>query len=80
MYLNSLVSDIEHQYPELLGFMNYSRYVWAWSAVNTRCMYMKQPTSEYISTEEEDHYALAPYLDLLNHSSNAQVSDIPYSP
>ena len=53
--------------------MNYSYYVWAWSTVNTRGVYMTQPMSDYISRDEEDHYALAPYLDLLNHSSEAQV-------
>ena len=68
-----MTRDIEHQYPELFDVMNYNNYVWAWSAVNTRCVYMKQPASEYISQEEENHYALAPYLDLLNHSSDAQV-------
>ncbi|KAL2087407.1 hypothetical protein ACEWY4_016235 [Coilia grayii] len=46
---------------------------WAWCSVNTRTVYMKHPQSPYLSTEK-DNYALAPYLDLLNHCPQVQVT------
>lgn len=67
------MSDIECHHPDFTNVMTFEYYVWAWSVVNTRCVYMKQPLSPHVSQDEEDHFALAPYLDLLNHSSKAQV-------
>eukprot|EP00062_Callorhinchus_milii_P020050 gi/632975283/ref/XP_007904145.1/ PREDICTED: SET domain-containing protein 4 isoform X1 [Callorhinchus milii] len=46
---------------------------WAWCSVNTRTVYMERLQSEYFS-REPDVYALAPYLDLLNHSPTVQVT------
>ncbi|NXK28570.1 SETD4 protein, partial [Arenaria interpres] len=51
---------------------NYSALQWAWCTVNTRTIYMKHSQRECFSLEP-DVYALAPYLDLLNHSPNVQV-------
>ncbi|KAM4700983.1 SET domain-containing protein 4 [Discoglossus pictus] len=45
---------------------------WAWCTVNTRTVYMKHAQRECFSAEH-DVYALAPYLDLLNHSPTVQV-------
>ena len=45
---------------------------WAWCSVNTRTVYMRHPQSPHLSTEL-DVYALAPYLDLLNHCPKVQV-------
>ncbi|KAK7161362.1 hypothetical protein R3I94_004139 [Phoxinus phoxinus] len=45
---------------------------WAWCSVNTRTVYMEHERSNYLS-REKDVYALAPYLDLLNHCPNVQV-------
>ncbi|KAF4118429.1 SET domain-containing protein 4 [Onychostoma macrolepis] len=45
---------------------------WAWCSVNTRTVYMEHDQSNYLS-REKDIYALAPYLDLLNHCPNVQV-------
>ncbi|NWR38798.1 SETD4 protein, partial [Tachuris rubrigastra] len=50
----------------------YSALEWAWCTVNTRTVYMKHPQRECFALEP-DVYALAPYLDLLNHSPNVQV-------
>ncbi|KAF6027800.1 SETD4 [Bugula neritina] len=63
-------------FGELLGDVSYSDYLWAWHVVNTRCIYMKQPKLEEVRTsnEEEDDFALAPFLDLLNHNPSAQSS------
>ncbi|NWU64589.1 SETD4 protein, partial [Pterocles burchelli] len=51
---------------------NYSALEWAWCTINTRTIYMKHSQRECFSLEP-DVYALAPYLDLLNHSPNVQV-------
>ncbi|NWU94516.1 SETD4 protein, partial [Upupa epops] len=51
---------------------NYSSLEWAWCTINTRSIYMKHSQKECFSLEP-DVYALAPYLDLLNHSPNVQV-------
>ncbi|KAJ8282268.1 hypothetical protein COCON_G00047870 [Conger conger] len=45
---------------------------WAWCSVNTRTVYMEHLQSQFLS-RERDVYALAPYLDLLNHSASVQV-------
>ncbi|XP_030636620.1 SET domain-containing protein 4 [Chanos chanos] len=45
---------------------------WAWCSVNTRTVYMEHPRRECLS-RDTDVYALAPYLDLLNHSPDVQV-------
>ncbi|NWR70244.1 SETD4 protein, partial [Centropus unirufus] len=54
------------------GIFNYSALEWAWCTINTRTIYMNQSQKECFSLEP-DVYALAPYLDLLNHSPNVQV-------
>ncbi|XP_051992877.1 SET domain-containing protein 4 isoform X1 [Xyrauchen texanus] len=45
---------------------------WAWCSINTRTVYMEHAHSNYLS-REKDIYALAPYLDLLNHCPKVQV-------
>ncbi|XP_077585181.1 SET domain-containing protein 4 [Stigmatopora nigra] len=44
---------------------------WAWCSVNTRSVFMRQPSSKCLCGE--DNYALAPFLDLLNHRPDVQV-------
>ncbi|XP_061483696.1 SET domain-containing protein 4 isoform X2 [Rhineura floridana] len=51
---------------------NYSAFQWAWCTVNTRTVYMKHLQRDCFS-REPDTYALAPYLDLLNHNPAVQV-------
>uniref|UniRef100_A0A8D0ECU9 SET domain-containing protein 4 n=1 Tax=Salvator merianae TaxID=96440 RepID=A0A8D0ECU9_SALMN len=51
---------------------NYNAFRWAWCTINTRTVYMKHPQKACLS-REPDTYALAPYLDLLNHNPAAQV-------
>ncbi|XP_072116039.1 SET domain-containing protein 4 isoform X4 [Mobula birostris] len=55
------------------NIFTYDALCWAWCTVNTRTIYMKHEQSEFFS-REPDVYALAPYLDLLNHTPTAQVS------
>ncbi|XP_054830785.1 SET domain-containing protein 4 isoform X2 [Eublepharis macularius] len=51
---------------------NYRAFQWAWCTINTRTVYMKHSQKECFS-RDPDNYALAPYLDLLNHSPTVQV-------
>ncbi|XP_072471118.1 SET domain-containing protein 4 isoform X1 [Notamacropus eugenii] len=57
--------DVEH-------IFHYNAFLWAWCTINTRTVYMKHARKECLSAEP-DVYALAPYLDLLNHSPEVQV-------
>ncbi|KAB1283716.1 SET domain-containing protein 4 [Camelus dromedarius] len=54
------------------SIFSHSALLWAWCTVNTRAVYMKRPPRPCLSAEP-DTYALAPYLDLLNHSPRVQV-------
>nr|XP_012638381.1 SET domain-containing protein 4 isoform X1 [Microcebus murinus] len=54
------------------SIFSYSALLWAWCTVNTRAVYLRPRRQECLSAEP-DTCALAPYLDLLNHSSNVQV-------
>ncbi|KAF6737404.1 SET domain-containing protein 4 [Oryzias melastigma] len=44
---------------------------WAWCSINTRSVFMTPPSSSFLSGP--DNYALAPFLDLLNHRPDVQV-------
>ncbi|XP_069000252.1 SET domain-containing protein 4 [Embiotoca jacksoni] len=44
---------------------------WAWCSVNTRSVFMSHPSNDFLSGQ--DNYALAPFLDLLNHRPDVQV-------
>ncbi|NXG03509.1 SETD4 protein, partial [Sakesphorus luctuosus] len=66
-------SSLQPLFAENTGtIFTYSALEWAWCTVNTRTIYMKHPQRECFSLEP-DVYALAPYLDLLNHSPNVQA-------
>ncbi|XP_032981877.1 SET domain-containing protein 4 isoform X2 [Rhinolophus ferrumequinum] len=54
------------------NIFSYSALLWAWCTVNTRAVYMKLGRRQCFSAEP-DICALAPYLDLLNHSPDVQV-------
>ncbi|XP_072019444.1 SET domain-containing protein 4-like isoform X2 [Amphiura filiformis] len=55
------------------GVMGFEEFRWAWFVINTRSVYMKQDVSEFLQPEVNT-YALAPLLDLLNHSPTVEVS------
>ncbi|XP_062982719.1 SET domain-containing protein 4 isoform X2 [Elgaria multicarinata webbii] len=54
------------------SLFNCCAFQWAWCTINTRAVYMKHSQRDCFS-REPDTYALAPYLDLLNHNPAAQV-------
>ncbi|XP_071954764.1 SET domain-containing protein 4-like isoform X2 [Antedon mediterranea] len=56
------------------GLLTYEAFKWAWFVVNTRSVYMDPSVSQWKSSCEIDSYALAPFLDLLNHSAKANVT------
>lgn len=58
------------------SIFSYCAMRWAWCTVNTRAVYMKCPPRLCLSPEP-DTCALAPYLDLLNHSPDVQVRHPP---
>uniref|UniRef100_A0A8D1KLE1 SET domain-containing protein 4 n=1 Tax=Sus scrofa TaxID=9823 RepID=A0A8D1KLE1_PIG len=65
--------SLQPLFPEAVeSIFSYSALLWAWCTVNTRAVYMKQRPRQCFSTEP-DTCALAPYLDLLNHSPAVQV-------
>ncbi|KAM6439014.1 SET domain-containing protein 4 [Rhynochetos jubatus] len=75
LYMSSkaFFSSLQPLFAENTGtIFNYSALQWAWCTINTRTIYMKHSQRECFSLEP-DVYALAPYLDLLNHSPNVQV-------
>ncbi|XP_013400368.1 SET domain-containing protein 4 isoform X2 [Lingula anatina] len=70
--LKEFMSNIIKSHQKLAETFSYEHFRWAWCVVNTRSVYMLQPRCQFLSNEI-DHYALAPYLDLLNHSVDAKV-------
>ena len=63
-------------FSSVLRVMSYDEFLWAWHVTNTRCVSMKQPSLSDVRTtpQDLDDFALAPFLDLLNHSPTAQVN------
>lgn len=59
----------------LKSVFNYHAFQWAWCTINTRTVYMKHPQRGCFS-RDPDTYALAPFLDLLNHNPAVQVGQI----
>ena len=41
-------------------------FLWAWMCINSRCLFMDIPEKE----SREDKWTMAPYVDLVNHSSD----------
>ncbi|CAN2387572.1 SET domain containing 4 [Pristimantis euphronides] len=65
--------SLDPLFPEILpDILTYEAVRWAWCTVNTRTVYMKHARRDCFSGEQ-DVYALAPYLDLLNHHAGVQV-------
>ncbi|XP_012590023.1 PREDICTED: SET domain-containing protein 4 isoform X2 [Condylura cristata] len=68
-----LFSSLQPLFAEAVeSIFSYRALRWAWCTVNTRAVYMTHRQRPGCSAEP-DTCALAPYLDLLNHSPHAQV-------
>lgn len=59
-----------HEHVEDL--FNYNAFQWAWCSINTRAVYLKPVKSKYLC-EDREGFALAPYLDLLNHNPQVRI-------
>ncbi|CAB3380945.1 Hypothetical predicted protein [Cloeon dipterum] len=53
---------------------SWSDFLWAWFAVNTRAVYV-EPSQDKIC-KDKDNIALAPFLDLLNHSPHIEPNKV----
>ncbi|XP_056903872.1 SET domain-containing protein 4 [Takifugu flavidus] len=51
--------------------LTYEALRWAWCSVNTRSVFMVHSSNDFL--RGQDVYALAPFLDLLNHCPDVQV-------
>ncbi|CAJ0954881.1 unnamed protein product, partial [Mesorhabditis belari] len=55
------------------GFeVEHEKFLWAWHVVNTRCIYLENPTHPLIDSSDGDTIAVIPYVDMLNHDPGAQ--------
>ncbi|XP_064598360.1 SET domain-containing protein 4-like [Liolophura sinensis] len=59
-------------WEEMQPFLSRSDFLWSWYAVNTRSVYLELPPSSHLQAQDQC-MALAPVLDLLNHSPYTQV-------
>lgn len=72
-----LQSSNSKLYEQFLDSLTFDEFRWAWFVVNTRSVYKasKKVTSPVAmgTLQTENSYALAPVLDLLNHTDMAEV-------
>lgn len=70
--LQDLFNHVETTLAESVGAFSLSSFKWAWTSVSTRCVYMR-PSNFAVGSTQDNCIALAPLLDLLNHSPNVEV-------
>ena len=74
-----LFHAVEQELTEFEDIFTFEAYRWAWSTVNTRAVFMPQDLSMTQCSRSHDNssksLALAPLLDLLNHSSQVEVNN-----
>uniref|UniRef100_A0A6M2CSL2 Putative ribosomal n-lysine methyltransferase set11 n=1 Tax=Rhipicephalus microplus TaxID=6941 RepID=A0A6M2CSL2_RHIMP len=63
--------DVDSLFASLSKNFTWCLFVWAWSAVNTRCIFSEHKTGNFLW--DNDKCALAPFLDCLNHHWKASV-------
>ncbi|CAL1273957.1 unnamed protein product [Larinioides sclopetarius] len=71
--LNAILNHLEHSFPFMHGHATFDLYKWAWCTVNTRCVFIECFKNNCAGKSCLFHLALAPFLDLLNHSADVQV-------
>lgn len=71
--LKPVFIELETAHPAFRDILNFQLYKWAWSSVNTRCIFMECLDS-CPGSHCTYHLALAPFLDLLNHNVDIQVN------
>lgn len=70
--LEPVFTALQTEHLAFKDLLTFRLFKWAWSSVNTRCIFMKCLKS-CPGSECSYHLALAPFLDLLNHNIDAQV-------
>lgn len=58
---------------QLFDVLTYENFLWAWYVVNSRSVFYQSSCSDFLNPDEPDNMALAPFLDLLNHSPTANI-------
>ncbi|XP_071136518.1 SET domain-containing protein 4-like [Mytilus edulis] len=74
------LKDLQTFYDEIILFLSsckeikitFNEFRWAWYCINSRSIYYDCDSSPYIA-DTNKNIALAPFLDLLNHSTTAEV-------
>ncbi|KAL3882936.1 hypothetical protein ACJMK2_029238 [Sinanodonta woodiana] len=69
---DDIASFSKEHWKEFHEVFNFNNFRWAWYVINTRSVFFKEENSEYL-TSDENNIALAPFLDMLNHSSHANI-------
>lgn len=59
-------------WKEIQPLLSRPDFLWSWYTVNTKSVYLELPPSSHLQAKDQC-MALAPVLDLLNHSPYAQV-------
>ena len=63
-----------HCSESVSSIFQHKQYWWAWSTVNTRCVYLDERVlSHSLRVKDKSCLALAPFLDMFNHSNDADV-------
>ncbi|XP_078699190.1 SET domain-containing protein 4-like [Branchiostoma floridae x Branchiostoma belcheri] len=71
--LKASLHTLEPLFPDWKAVFTFKSYRWAWATVYTRSVYKKGPGWEFLDPSDPDVYALAPFLDMLNHSPSVQT-------
>ncbi|XP_066283087.1 SET domain-containing protein 4-like [Branchiostoma lanceolatum] len=71
--LRTSLHTLEPLFPDWETVFTFKSYRWAWATVYTRSVYKRGPGWEFLDPSDRDVYALAPFLDMLNHSPSVQT-------
>ncbi|XP_035686977.1 SET domain-containing protein 4-like isoform X2 [Branchiostoma floridae] len=71
--LQTSLHNLEPLFPDWKTVFTLKSYRWAWATVYTRSVYKRGPGWEFLDPSDPDVYALAPFLDMLNHSPLVQT-------
>ncbi|PVD28373.1 hypothetical protein C0Q70_10960 [Pomacea canaliculata] len=67
----------QHHWPSGVDWASWEKFLWAWCTISSRAVYLKTEASAEgwldLSHTDENNQALCPYLDLINHTSTAQM-------
>lgn len=73
VFYQQIIDFSDTYWPESVEIFTFEAFRRAWYTVNSRSVYMEIGKSEFVRGVE-NNLALAPFLDLLNHSTQAQVN------